>query len=78
MANSIMIRKVFSSDSEGEYNPNASYAKMVSRSIATIIFVMGEYFRNSGNRVQTLKAYQRAAALGYTMAQVRINQMIIR
>lgn len=51
------------------------YAMAADKGIPEATFVIGEYFRNRGDRKHALKAYKEAYAGGYEPAQVRIRQM---
>lgn len=51
------------------------YAIAADAGVPEAAFVMGEFFRNSGDRDNAMKAYQQAVAGGYAPAQQRINQM---
>ena len=52
------------------------YSIASDKGIPEAAFVIGEFLRNSGNRDAALAAYQKAANLGYNMAQIRVDQML--
>ncbi len=51
------------------------YAMAADKGIPEATFVIGEYFRNRGDKKHALKAYKEAYAEGYELAQVRIRQL---
>lgn len=51
------------------------YADAADKGVPEAAFVLGEFFRNTGDRANALKAYQQAVDGGYAPAQVRIDQM---
>ena len=51
------------------------YAMAADKGIPEATFVIGEYFRNRGDKKHALKAYKEAYAGGYEPAQVRIRQL---
>ncbi len=51
------------------------YTVAANAGVPEAAFVLGEFFRNAGDRENALKAYRKALAGGYAPAQTRINQM---
>ena len=51
------------------------YADAADKGVPEAAFVLGEYLRNNGDRVNALKAYKQALAGGYQPAQIRIEQL---
>ncbi len=51
------------------------YADAADKGVPEAAFVLGEYFRHSGDRDNALKAYRQAAEGGYDPARTRISQM---
>lgn len=54
------------------------YFKAANAGVPEALFVIGEYYRNNGERENALKAYQAAVDGGYQPAQIRIDQMLSR
>lgn len=51
------------------------YAMAADKGIPEATFVIGEYFRNRGDRKNALKAYRKSYEGGYAPARMRIRQM---
>ncbi len=51
------------------------YFDAANKGVPEAAFVLGEFYRNTGDSENALKAYRQAVAGGYTLAQVRIDQM---
>lgn len=51
------------------------YIQAANKGVPEAAFVLGEFFRNAGDRENALKAYQHAYHGGYEPAKIRIDQM---
>lgn len=51
------------------------YAMAADKGIPEATFVIGEYFRNRGDKKNALKAYRKSYEGGYAPARMRIRQM---
>ena len=51
------------------------YIQAANKGVPEAAFVLGEFFRNAGDRENALKAYQHAYNGGYAPAKIRIDQM---